>query len=245
MGTLVIDIETASPFEEPPENSNDTQYFELFAVSLAYADELNNIPETEVLFRRGNWDERYTIDLYERLFDWCDHRNVNRLLTYNGTWFDGKHLLNWARDIDESDSRNFSARIETLFANHVDVALAAADEYESELWDDQYILPDWKVYDLTGIENDSIWYDDYDFPDTYLSEIDGKAVQGKHIGQTLGEKYVQNVDAGIEHTGVHRELTQLLNDYCLSDVADLINLYTALGGSRLDDTYRRAVADIT
>ncbi|MFC7043902.1 hypothetical protein [Halonotius sp. GCM10025705] len=131
MGTLVIDIETASPFEEPPENSNDTQYFELFAVSLAYADEVNNMPETEVLFRRGNWDEQYTIDLYERLFDWCDQRNVDRLLTYNGTWFDGKHLLNWARDTDESGSRNFSARIETLFENHVDVALAAADEYES------------------------------------------------------------------------------------------------------------------
>jgi hypothetical protein len=140
--------------------------------------------------------------------------------------------------------RDFSPRTEALFENHVDVALAAADEYEAELWDDQHILPDWKVYDLTGIDNDSVSYDDYDFPDTYCAEIDGKAVQGKHIGQVLGDKYVQNVEAGIEHTSVHRKLTQLLTDYCLSDVADLMDLYTALGGSDLDDTYRRAATDI-
>jgi hypothetical protein len=132
-----------------------------------------------------------------------------------------------------------------LFENHIDVALAAADEYESELWDDQHILPDWKVYDLASINNDSIWYDDYDLPETYLSDIDGKAVQGKHIGQVLGAKYVQNVEAEIKHTSVHRELSQLLEDYCRSDVADLIELYTALGGSDLDDTYRRTAADIT
>ena len=244
MGTLVLDIETASPFEEPSENSNDTQYFEFFAVSLAYADDLNDTPETEVLFRRGDWDDQYTIDLYERLFEWCDHRSIDRLLTYNGTWFDGTHLLNWAHDLDDGVDRSFLARTEALFENHIDVALAAADEYESELWDDQPILPDWKVYDLVGIDNDSVWYDDYDFPDTYLSGIDGKAVQGKHIGQTLGNKYVQNAEAGIEHTSVHRELTQLLTDYCLSDVADLIDLYTALGGPRLDDTYRRTATDI-
>ena len=244
MGTLVLDIETASPFEEPPDNSNDTQYFELFTVSLAYADNLSDTPETDVLFRRGDWDDQYTTDLYERLFEWCDNCNVDRLLTYNGTWFDGTHLLNWARDIDNSAGHNFLARTEALFENHVDIALAAADAYEAELWDDQHILPDWKVYDLAGIDNNSVWYDDYDFPDTYLSGIDAKAVQGKHIGQVFGDKYVQNVGAGIEHTSVHQELTQLLKDYCLSDVTDLIDLYTALGGPRLDDTYRRTATDI-
>jgi len=244
MGTLVLDIETASPFEEPPDNSNDTQYFEFFAVSLAYADGLDDTPDTEVLFRRGDWNDQYTIDLYDRLFEWCEDRSVDRLLTYNGTWFDGTHLLNWARDIDDSADRDFFPRTETLFENHVDVALAAADEYEAELWDDQHILPDWKVYDLAGIDNNSVWYDDYDFPDNYLSGIDGKAVQGKHIGQVLGDKYVQNVEADIQHTSVHRELTQLLKDYCISDVADLINLYTALGGLSLDDTYRRTATDI-
>jgi hypothetical protein len=244
MGTLVLDIETASPFEEPPENSNDSQYFEFFAVALAYTDGLNDNPETEVLFRRGGWDDQYTIDLYQRLFEWCDRRSVDRLLTYNGAWFDGFHLLNWARDLDDSTDHDLLARTEALFENHVDVALAAADEYEDELWDDQDIIPDWKAYDLAGIDNDSVWYDDYDFPDTYLSGIDGKAVQGKHIGQVLGDKYVQNIEAGIEHTSVHCELTQLLEDYCRSDVADLITLYTALGGPNLDETYRRTAPDI-
>ncbi|WP_221621683.1 hypothetical protein [Halocatena pleomorpha] len=77
-----------------------------------------------------------------------------------------------------------------------------------------------------------------------MAVIDGKAVQGKHIGEVLGDKYVQNVEAGIGHTSVHRELTQLLEDYCSSDVTDLINLCTALGGLRLDDTYRRPATDI-
>ncbi len=101
---------------------------------------------------------------------------------------------------------------------------------------DQHILPDWKVYDLADIDNDSVWYDGYDFPDTNFAGIDVKAVKSRDIGQVLGDKYKQNVEAGIEHTSVHQELTPLLKDYCLSDVTDLIDLYTALGGHRLDDT---------
>lgn len=131
-----------------------------------------------------------------------------------------------------------------MFENHVDIALAAADEYSDELWDDQHILPDWKAYNLAEIDNDGVWYDDYEFPDTYLSEIDESGVQGKHIGQVLGEQYVDNVTAGIEGTSVHRELTQLLEDYCRSDVADLIELFTKLGGPTLDETYRRTASEI-
>ncbi|WP_141212660.1 hypothetical protein [Halorubrum sp. Ea8] len=244
MGTLVLDIETASPFEEPPENSNDTEYYELVAVGLAYADGLETTPETAVPFRRGDWEATHTTDLYQRMFEWCDERDVDRLLTYNGAWFDGKHLLNWAREIDAATGHGFFDRTEALFENHVDVALAAADEYADELWDDQQILPDWKAYDLGGVDNDSVWYDDYEFPDPYLSEIDGSGVQGKHVGQVLGERYVDNVAAGIEGTSVHRELTRLLEDYCLSDVADLIELYTTLGGPSLDETYRRTATEI-
>ncbi len=244
MGTLVLDIETASPFEEPPESSNDTKYYEWFAVGLAYADELDTTPETEVLFRRGGWDDSYTVDLYQRMFNWCNDRNIERLLTYNGTWFDGKHLLNWASEIDDTTDHAFQEQIESLFKNHIDVALAAADEYSDELWDDQQILPDWKAYKLAEIDNDGVWYDDYEFPDTYLSEIDGSAVQGKHIGQVLGEQYIDNVEADIETTSVHRELTRLLEDYCTRDVADMIALYNKFGGPAIDDTYRRTVMQI-
>jgi len=239
MGTLVLDIETASPFEEPPENSNDTAYFELFAFGLAYVEDLDDQPETTVLFRQGGWDDAYTIELFERLFDWCDQREIDRLLTYNGAWFDAKHLFNWAAELDASTDTEIHARTEALFENHIDVALAAADEYADELWDDQHILPDWKAYDLTNIDNDSVWYDDYQFPDSYLDGVDGKAMQGKHIGQVIGERYVENVTAGLEATSVHTELTRLLKDYCTSDVANLVDLYTALGGPDLDDVYRR------
>lgn len=244
MGTLVLDIETASPFAEPPENSNETQYYEWFAVSLAYADDVESTPETEVLFRRGDWEDHNTIDLYRRMFEWYDKRDVDRLLTYNGAWFDGKHLLNWAQEIDATANHDLFEQTKALFDNHVDVALAAADRYADELWDDQHILPAWKAYKLAGIDDDSVWYDNYEFPDTYLSEIDGSGVQGKHVGQVLGERYVDNVRAGIEETSVHRELTRLLEDYCLSDVVHLIELYDTLGGPTLNDTYRRTAADI-
>lgn len=61
MPTLVLDIETASPFVEPPENTNDSQYYEWVAVGLAYAEALDATPETDVLFRRGGWNDTYTM----------------------------------------------------------------------------------------------------------------------------------------------------------------------------------------
>jgi len=36
-----------------------------------------------------------------------------------------------------------------------------------------------------------------------------------------------------------------MEDYCTSDVADLIELYTTLGDPAIDDTYRRTPAQIT
>lgn len=244
MGTLVLDIETASPFEEPPNGSNETKYYEWFAVSLAYVGDLHEAPETTVFFRRGGWDDTHTRDLFERTLAWCDDRAVDRVLTYNGTWFDGKRLLDWAEDLDATPGNGFQQRLESLFENHVDVALAAADEFADELWDDQHILPDWKAYKLADVDNDSVWYDDYTFPENYLSGIDGPSVQGKHVGRVLGKKFVANVEADIESTTVHRDLTRLLTDYCLSDVADLVELYVALGGPELDETYRRTAAEM-
>jgi len=244
MGIVALDIETESPFEEPLSGVNETDYFEWVAIGLAYADDLGAEPETAVLFRQGGWSDTYTADLFERLFDWTGERPINRILTYNGTWFDGRHLLNWAGNLDADSDGEFRARTERLFETHVDIALAAADEYADELWDDQHILSDWKAYELAGIDNDSVWYEDYDFPDAYLGGIDGPTIRGQHIGQVLGEKYVTNVATGLEATSVHRELTRLLEDYCTSDVADLIELYNRLGGPQLDETYRRAAEHI-
>lgn len=244
MGTLVLDIETASPFEEPPEGSNDTEYYEWIAVALAYAESLDDAPEVDVLFRRGGWEDESAADLFERTLEWCDRRDVERLLMYNGTWFDATHLLHWAGELDGRTGSDFRPRVERLFERHVDVALAAADAYAAELWDDQHVLPDWKAYDLAGIDDADVWYDDYRLPEGYLSGIDGPSVQGRHVGRVLGARYVENVVAGVEETSVHRELTRLLTDYCESDVADLVDLYVELGGPALDDRYRRTAADV-
>ncbi|SDY23447.1 hypothetical protein [Halobellus clavatus] len=98
-----------------------------------------------MLFRRGGWGDTYTINLFERLFEWCEERPIDRLLTYNGAWFDGKHLRTRAAALDATADTAVRDRTEALFESHIDVALAAADEYAAELWDDQHILPDWKA----------------------------------------------------------------------------------------------------
>ncbi len=79
MGTLVLDIENASPFEEPPDKSNNTQYFEFFAVSLACADGLNDTPKTEVLFRRGDWNDQHIFP------DWKVYTLLGSTTTASGT----------------------------------------------------------------------------------------------------------------------------------------------------------------
>ncbi len=75
--------------------------------------------------------------------------------------------------------------------------------------------------------------------------LEKSGTRSARSGQVLGERYVDNVVAGIESTSVHHELTHLLNDYCTSDVADLVDLYTTLGGPTLDEAYRRTAAEIT
>jgi hypothetical protein len=128
----------------------------------------------------------------------------------------------------------------------VDVARAAADRHEEKLRDDQVVLPDWKAYELEGIDNETVWYDDYDFDDGYLAGLDDDhgIVKGAHLGRELGERYVDGVVAGIEDTRTFRELKRLLVDYSDSDVADLFDLYESLGGETLDDEYHSPVEAI-
>ena len=67
MGTLALDIETASPFESPGGGDfDDTQYFEFVACALGYRSDPTADPETTVLLRRGGWDDEYTADLLAR-----------------------------------------------------------------------------------------------------------------------------------------------------------------------------------
>lgn len=244
MGTLVLDIETASPFEEPPDGGGDTAYFEWLSVAVGYVADGGSDPETAVLFRRGGWEDEYTADLLDRLLDWCSGRDVERTLTYNGARFDLKHLANWAVSLDRTGVRpDALSDLTDCLVHSVDVARAAADRHEEQLWDDQVVLPDWKAYDLEDIDNATVWYDDYEFDDGYLAGPDGDhgIVKGAHVGRELGERYVDGVAAGIEDTHTFRELKRLLVDYSVSDVADLYDLYESLGGETLDDEYHYPV----
>ena len=184
MGTLALDIETASPFEEPADGGDDTAYFEWLSVAVGYVADGRSDPETAVLFRRGGWVAEYTAALLDRLLDWTGVR---------------PHAL---------------ADLTDCLVHPVDVARAAADRHEETLWDDQVILPDWKAYELEGIDNETVWYDDYAFDDGYLTGlgVDHGSVKGAHLGRELGERYVDGVVAGIEDTRTFRELKRLLVD---------------------------------
>lgn len=246
MGSLVIDIETASPFKEPPDGVNDTEYFEWFSVATAYINEDEELA-TSVHFRRGGWEDRYTADLLDRLVGWCKGREIERTLTYYGSSFDLKHMANWAEALEESGERPGAlADLKEVLPRHVDVAKAVADRYPEEVREGREVIPDWKAYELEGIDNDGVWYEDYDFNTDYWQSlgIESKVVQGKHIGQTLGQKYVEGVTAGLEQTSTHRELKRLLYDYSLSDVVDLFTLYEAIGGETLDEEYHFPIEKI-
>jgi DNA polymerase elongation subunit (family B) len=247
MGILAIDIETASPFEEPDPEQNATRCYEWLSVAMAYRGSDLDDPEAQVFFRRGGWEPKYTADLFERLIDWCDGRNIERTLTYNGAYFDLKHLLNWAEDLEESNEwTGLNGGLKASFPTHIDLAKAATARHKEELQEDQPILPDWLAYDLEDIDNDSIWYDDYDFNDDYWERlgIEDEFVRGSHVGQVLGEKYIDGVQAGLEGTKTHEELEQLLYDYSISDIVDLFALYDALGGEQLEDDFHFPVEEI-
>lgn len=240
MGLLAIDIETASPFEEPPAGENDTRYFEWVATAVAYRDVERSEPETDVLFRKGGWNDEHTAEMLDQLLEWCDGREIDRVVTYNGAWFDLEHIGTWTKQLElEGVRQDAYSELRALFDQHVDLAKAAADRYSEELWDDQEILPDWKAYQLAGIDNESTWYSDYEFNDAYFEGlgIDDEHVKGEHVGRVLGERYVDGVVNGLEGTSTHRELERLLRDYAESDVADLFELHDVLGGDALRDEY--------
>lgn len=245
MGTLALDIETASPFDMPFDVSR-TETLAWVAIAVAY-DDGNGRPDATVFLRRGDWGDEHTADLLDRFLSWCSERDIETVLTYNGAAFDLLHMRNWARQVADSGFASDAPRtLERLVASHVDVALAAADTHSDELRPSQQILPDFKAYQLEGIDNEMIYYDDYALPSPYLASagIEGDFVQGKHVGEALGERYVDGVVAGLDETRTHRALESLLIDYCYSDILDLFTLYDALGGAALDEAYTVPLADI-
>jgi hypothetical protein len=91
MGTLAIDIETASPFEEPS-GSSDTDPYEWISIAAAYTDDGTVGSETTVIFRNGGWEREHTADLLNRFIEWCQGQTIERTLTYYGSRFDLVHM---------------------------------------------------------------------------------------------------------------------------------------------------------
>jgi hypothetical protein len=245
MGTLALDIETASPVREPGPTDDGTEWFELLAVAVGYRDAEG--VETEVLFRRGGWEPAETAALLDRLVAWCRGRDVERTLTYNGAHFDLRHLANWAEELAAEGVRpGILEELAAALPVHVDLALAARDRFEDRLLEGQPVLPLWKVCDLTGVDEERVWYDDYGFNDDYLAalDVDARFVKAAHVGRTLGERYVDGLVAGLSETTTHRRLHRLLADYAVGDVDALFGVYDALGGPKLDEAYHTPVSGL-
>lgn len=228
MGTLAIDIETASPDEEPPSGEYDTtSYFELVAVALGFRSDTDSRPESDVLFRDGGWDRTHTAKLLDRLVDWVSQRDVETVLTYNGTGFDFVHLRNWATATDENGlTSGVLDSVEELDAKQVDLKRPAI-EHHGNLIKSGHDFPKFeRVCDARSVPTTDTKYADYDVDSDFLQQLDGaETVQGWHIGKYLGEWYVDGAAAGITDTRTHQELKTMLSDYARADVRPLFDLY--------------------
>ncbi|WP_096388844.1 hypothetical protein [Halopenitus persicus] len=222
MGTLAIDIETASPDKEPSkqEHFRDTSYFELVAIAVGYRD--GSRTESDVLFRKGGWEQEHTADLLERLFTWCDGRGIETVLTYNGNGFDRIHLENWSRSLDENGvTTDMTPRIESLFAGHRDLAEPSFDKYRSRISGGGTSFEricEWEDIDIVETR-----YADYDLHESVYKEY-GSHVKGQHIGESLGEMYVDLHVSGATDTTTYRQLKRMLTDYAAGDVIPLFEL---------------------
>ncbi|KAB1187893.1 MULTISPECIES: hypothetical protein [Haloferax] len=231
-GRLALDIETASPRGEPTDFQN-TADFELVAVGLGYHDG-DGDAKVEVLLRDGGWEAEHTADLLRRVVEWCEAHG-GPVVTYNGEFFDEHHLRAWATTVaDEGVWPDAPSRVDALFSNHVDLGTLAATAYPNAVRPNREIPALWKACDEAGIAQPTVWYDDYDLPPNYLDRlgIDDRHVKGAHVGEALGEQFVDGVVAGLDHTHTHAELTRLLVDYAAGDIEPLFSLHDAL--RRLD-----------
>lgn len=233
MGTLALDIETASPFESPGgDEFDDTRYFELVAVGLGFRPAPTADPETTVFLRRGDWADDHTADLLERTVAWCAQRDVDRLLTYNGEGFDLVHLRAWAAELAAAGVSDVCRDLDALTAAHVDLKGPATERYRDRLPGRATFHKLERVCRWEGIDVAETRYDDYDLNPDFLRGAgvppSATSVDGRHVGQGLGAAYVEGVAAGLTDSLTCRELERLLRDYTTSDVAVLFELADAL-----------------
>ncbi|KAB1193666.1 hypothetical protein GJR96_09525 [Haloferax sp. MBLA0076] len=226
-GRLALDIETASP-HGPPSDFRNTADFELVAVGLGYRTDGGT--EVEVLLRDGDWAVEHTAELLRAVVEWCEKRG-GPVVTYNGEYFDEHHLRAWARQVaDEGIWPDAPSHVDALFSDHVDLGTLAATAFPHAVRSNRDIPALWKACEEAGVDQPTVWYDDYDLSADYLDSlgIDDSHVKGAHVGEALGERYVEGVVAGIDHTHTHAELTRLLVDYAAGDIEPLFSLHDAL-----------------
>lgn len=233
MGTLALDIETASPFESPDgDEFDDTRYFELVAVGLGFRSEPGTDPETTVCLRRGGWEADRTAELLERALAWCAGRDIDRLLTYNGEGFDLVHLQAWADELAAAGVVDVREEFAVLRTTHVDLKHSATERYRDRLPRRASFHSLDRVCRWENLDVAPTRYDDYDLNPDFLRGAgvpDGAAtVEGRHVGRGLGAAYVAGVAAGVDDRLTYRELGRLLRDYARSDVAALFGLADAL-----------------
>lgn len=234
MGTLAIDIETASPDEEPRGKFENTEYFELVAVALGFRQDAESAVKSEVLFRDGGWEREHTAELLDRMVDWVANYEIESVLTYNGTGFDFIHLLNWSEEADNDGVSNSILRqVEALDSNQIDLKYPSI-EHHSDLMKQGHDFPKLeKVCAARSIPTAETRYDDYDINANFLQSMDltAETVEGWHIGKYLGERYVEGVVNGLQDTLTYRELEAMLSDYAEADIQPLFDLYDSFDDS--------------
>ncbi|ELZ78334.1 hypothetical protein C455_11643 [Haloferax larsenii JCM 13917] len=224
---LALDIETACP-DGPPSDFRNTDEFELVAVGLGASQ--NDETEVTVALREGDWSVEHTAALLRDVVEWCETRG-GTVLTYNGRNFDEHHLRVWAEQVADAGMwADAPERIESLFSNHVDLALLAAEAFPHAVRQNREIPALWKACEEADVDQPSVWYDDYGLSRAYLDGlgIDDPHVTGMHVGEGLGAAYVEGVAAGLDETRTHAELERLLVDYAAGDIEPLFSLHDSL-----------------
>jgi hypothetical protein len=224
---LAIDIETASPHNEPGRDDfQNTEFFELIAVGLGYQPEPAADIETEVVFRNGGWDSEATCELLQRASTWCGERDGEAILTHNGEQFDEIHLKSWAQDLSEQGEwSEGSEEFEELFSRHIDLNPIAVHRYQDRLqsWRDFVKLEE--ACELEGLAAQKTYYEDYELG--ALSEhdlLDPAHVTNTHVGGVLGEAYVEHHKQNSTGTKQFQELERLLQHYTEADIEPLFQL---------------------
>lgn len=230
---FALDIETASPFRSPGyDDFGDTDCFELVAVALGHRPTPGDPAETTVLFRRGGWDPAHTADLINRSWAWVDERRDGEapLLTYNGSGFDAVHLCEWAGRLGD-DHPTLPGAVRRLFVDHRDVARVAGYHYRDRPFGGRFPKFE-RACEWAGVDVPETRYAAFDVDPTLAARVDGDCVEGRHVGEVLGEVYVEGVAAGDPSTG----LESLLVHYATGDVEPLFSLADAMGVGSGDAT---------